>query len=380
MSAVLRSVMPLFRREREAGRALLLATVVQTSGPTYTKPGALMLIAESGEYAGLLSGGCLEGDLAEHGREVLQRGVPRLLHYDTHGPEDLLFGLGSGCEGAMDILVQRLGGADNWQPMTRLAAAWQSRRAEGLLLVVRSENEDLPVGSGVFIGDAEPFGGANAAGAAALAALATGRLTDEPSRFMPQALLGVDLLELIEAAAPRVLLLGAGPDALPVAELAAFMGWSLTVIDHRPHYAQRERFPGAERVLEGGAQALSTLLRNERSASERFAAAIVMSHHFISDRNYLAALAGSDIPYIGLLGPAVRCDRLLSQSGPIAAALGSRLRSPVGLDLGGANPEGIALAIIAEIQATLTGRQHVGSLNAPRAAASPSVALHGASA
>src|ERR1700678_4620064 len=101
MSAVLRSVMPLFRRERDAGHSLLLATVVQTSGPTYTKPGALMLIAQPGEYAGLLSGGCLEGDLAEHGREVLERGGTRLLHYDSHGPEDLLFGLGSGCEGAM---------------------------------------------------------------------------------------------------------------------------------------------------------------------------------------------------------------------------------------------------------------------------------------
>jgi xanthine/CO dehydrogenase XdhC/CoxF family maturation factor len=153
------------------------------------------------------------------------------------------------------------------------------------------------------------------------------------------------------------------------------MGWSLTVIDHRPHYAQRERFPGAERVLEGGAQALSTLLRNEPSGSDRFAAAIVMSHHFITDRNYLAALAGSDIPYIGLLGPAVRCDRLLSQSGAAATALGTRLRSPVGLDLGGANPEGIALAIVAEIQATLTGRQRVGPLNVPRAAASPSMAV-----
>jgi xanthine/CO dehydrogenase XdhC/CoxF family maturation factor len=372
--------MPLFRREREAERALLLATVAQTSGPTYTKPGAVMLIAENGEYAGLLSGGCLEGDLAEHGREVLQRGAPRLLHYDTHGPEDLLFGLGSGCEGAMDILLQRLDGTDNWQPMTRLASAWQSRRADGLLLVVRSENEDLPVGSGVFFGDAEPFGRANPAGAAALAALAADRGTDGSSRFVPRALPGVDLLELIEAAAPRVLLLGAGPDALPVAELAVFMGWSLTVIDHRAHYAQRERFPGAERVLEGGAAALSTLLRNERSASERFAAAIVMSHHFMSDRNYLAALAASDIPYIGLLGPAVRCDRLLSQSAATAAALGARLHSPVGLDLGGANPEGIALAIVAEIQATLSGRQHVGSLNASRAAAAPSMALHDASA
>jgi xanthine/CO dehydrogenase XdhC/CoxF family maturation factor len=184
---------------------------------------------------------------------------------------------------------------------------------------------------------------------------------------------GADLLELIEAASPRVLLVGAGPDALPVAELSVFMGWSLTVIDHRPHYAQPERFPGAERVLDGGPPALTTLLRKESSASDRFAAAIVMSHHFVSDRNYLAALAASDIPYIGLLGPAVRCERLLSQLGATAAILGTRLRSPVGLDLGAASPEGIALAIVAEIQATLTGRQHVGSLNVSRTTGAHSV-------
>jgi len=363
MSAALRSVLPLFTRERQAGRPLVLATVVRTEGPTYTKPGAPMLIAHSGEYAGLLSGGCLEGDLAEHGREVLQSGAARLVHYDTQGPEDLLFGLGSGCEGAMDILLQRLDAAGDWQPMARLASAWQARRSDGLLLVAHSDNVALPAGCGVFLGDAETFGIIDAEAIATIAALAADFTTQEASRFLPHVLPGVDLLQMIETPSPRVLILGAGPDAQPLAELCSFLGWSPTVIDHRPRYALPERFPGAECVFDGGPQALSSLLQAKSTDSERYAAAVVMSHHFASDRNYLAALAESSIPYIGLLGPAMRRERLLLQLDSHAARLGSRLHSPVGLDLGAVSPEEIALAIVAEIQATLAGREGTGSLS-----------------
>jgi xanthine/CO dehydrogenase XdhC/CoxF family maturation factor len=362
MSSSLRGVLPLFQRERALGRPLVLATVARTDGPTYTKAGSLMLIAQSGEYSGLISGGCLEGDLAEHGRAVLKDGQSKLVRYDMHGPDDLLFGLGSGCEGAMDILLQRLDAAGDWQPMTRLASAWQARRLEGLLLVVRSEDSSLPAGSGAFISDAVPFGGM---ATSALAPLVQEQRAHGSNRFIPQALPGVDVLGLIATPAPRVVLLGAGPDAQPVAELASFLGWSLTVIDHRPHYAQPERFPHAELVLDDGPPALAQLLLPGPLRSERFAAAIVMSHHFLSDRNYLAALANSDIPYVGLLGPATRRERLFSQLGGQAVRLRLRLRSPVGLDLGADTPEAIALAIVAEIQGILAGREHIGSLSPP---------------
>src|SRR5579871_4207783 len=105
MSVSLQRLLPLFERERARARSMVLATVVRTAGPTYTKPGAQLLVAGGGEYAGLLSGGCLEGDLGEHSRSVLTSGASKLVSYDMRGPDDLLFGLGSGCEGAMDILL-----------------------------------------------------------------------------------------------------------------------------------------------------------------------------------------------------------------------------------------------------------------------------------
>jgi xanthine/CO dehydrogenase XdhC/CoxF family maturation factor len=365
MSTMVSRLLPLFEQERLAGRQAVLATVVHTEGPTYTKPGALMLIAAGGEYAGLLSGGCLEGDLAEHGRAVLESGAPMLVHYDMHGPDDLLFGLGSGCEGAMDILLQRLEPATQWQPLRRLIEAWNTRTAASLLLVVRSKDPARPAGSGLLLDTQEPFGALHAHIEWPGCLLDAARMPG-PSRYLREALAGVDLLALHQSAPPRIVLLGAGPDALPVAQLADFLGWSLTVIDHRSRYAQATRFSSAESVLAGGVPALRELLAAESAAPRPLDAAIVMSHHFASDRDYLDALCGSIIPYIGLLGPPMRRERLLSGLGERAQALRSRLHSPVGLDLGARTPEGIALAIVAQIHARLNGRDAVvGADRAP---------------
>jgi xanthine dehydrogenase accessory factor len=358
MSLSLQRLLPLFDRERALHHSMVLATVVRTAGPTYTKPGAHMLLASDGEYAGLLSGGCLEGDLAEHARAVLTSGQAHLVNYDMRGPGDLLFGLGSGCEGAMDILLQRLDADGDWQPMTRLAAAWRAKRAAALLLVVSSSDPDFP--PGVAVSDDDDSGAAQTP----LRALAA-RLANEPcSRFLRQAVPGIDVLALAQPPPVQLLLLGAGPDAQPVVELAAFLGWRVTVIDHRSHYAQAERFPGADSVLNGGPHSLDRLLTVPRST---WAAAIVMSHHLMTDLGYLRALAASDIGYVGLLGPGARCQRLLAELGTDAARLTARLRAPIGLDLGAAAPEAIALSIVAEIHAALAGRANMGPMSRKQA-------------
>jgi xanthine dehydrogenase accessory factor len=381
MSSSLQRLLPLFERDRARHQPLVLATLVRTDGSTYTKPGAHMLIAGSGEYAGLISGGCLEGDLAEHGRAVLATGIAKLTRYDSRGPEDLLFGMGSGCEGSMDILLQRLDDANDWQPLKRLALAWRAQRAQSLVLVVESTLPSVPAGAGAFAGDDQAFG--LSAGAAAdqamiesLCRLAVVLPHEGHNQFLPQALPGVDLLALKQLPPTRLLLLGAGPDAQPVAELAVFLGWSVTVVDHRSQYAQAERFPGAAAVLDGGPQALALLLGKlsgdptPEPGPASFPAAIVMSHHLATDRAYLQALAGSSIPYVGLLGPAGRRERLLRDLGDAAAALRPRLRAPVGLDLGAVSPEAIALSIVAEIQAALAGRVSTGPLGPARLSSS----------
>ncbi len=226
---------------------------------------------------------------------------------------------------------------------------------------------DVPAGSGAFAGDHQIFGPGPVATdprtVQSLCRLAAMLSQRNLNQFLPQALPGLDLLALKQSPPPRLLLLGAGPDAHPVAELAAFLGWNFTVIDHRSQYARAERFPNASAVLDGGPPALAALLstdpadaRVSDSPPAAFGAAIVMSHHLATDRAYLRALARSDIPYVGLLGPAVRRERLLAELGADAKGLRARLRSPVGLDLGAETPEAIALSIMAEIHAAQSGR------------------------
>lgn len=374
MSISIQRLLSLFDRSVAQRQPLVLGTVVHTTGPTYTKAGAHTLIAADGEYAGLISGGCLEGDLAEHGRTVQAQGAARLVRYDMRGPDDLLFGLGSGCEGAMEILLQRLDAADDWQPMARLVAAWRREQSETLLLVVRSAAAALPAGAGLFPSDGATFGvrapavqaadrtDGSAAQLADLRRLAAALPRQDTSRLINQALPGVDVLVVHQPAPVRILVLGAGSDAQPVVEFAAALGWRVTVVDHRSHFARASRFPGAAAALDGGPAALATELA--RAPRAPYAAAVVMSHHLASDRAYLQALAHSEIPYLGLLGPASRCERLLTDLGADAARLRDRLHAPVGLDLGAATPEAIALSIVAEIQGTLAGRTVIAPMSA----------------
>src|SRR5215207_6172533 len=118
-------LLPLYDRARLDNEPLVLATVIRTGGSTYAKPGAQMLIAHDGEYAGLLSGGCLEGDLREHARDVAATGNARIVSYDLRSTTDQLFGLGAGCEGAMDILLTRVAAADGWQPLADMAESYR---------------------------------------------------------------------------------------------------------------------------------------------------------------------------------------------------------------------------------------------------------------
>ncbi len=148
---------------------------------------------------------------------------------------------------------------------------------------------------------------------------------------------------------PRLLVLGAGLDAVPLVAMTAELGWFVTVADHRPAYLARGGFARAERavLVEPGALSRSLDLA-------AFDAIIVMSHHLATDREYLAELATVDARYLGVLGPRARRARLLADLGAEARGLDARLRGPVGIDIGADSPESIALSIVADLQATLS--------------------------
>jgi xanthine/CO dehydrogenase XdhC/CoxF family maturation factor len=342
---------------RTRDEPIVLATVTGTAGSTYRKAGGRMLLRACGDSAGLLSGGCLESDLLEHARAVLECGAARIVEYDQRTMSDAVWGLGMGCEGAMRILLQPLLPRDGYHPFATFAAALETRRPVPYASVVATNHADWPLGRTVLASDVVTKGLDAAVGRAMANAQRAGALNQ--------------LHELEEAAItlfigcvhppPRLLVLGGGPDAVPVVEQAALLGWPVTLVDHRPAYAVAERFVRAERVVLARPEELDAHLD-----AATFDAAVVMSHHLVSDAGYLGWLARSPIRYVGLLGPAARRERLHAELPEVGAQLSGRLFGPVGLDIGAATPEAIALAIVAEIHAVLSGR-HGGpfSITAP---------------
>jgi xanthine dehydrogenase accessory factor len=346
VEASLGPLLPLFERERGAGRALALGVLVHTAGSTYRKPGALILIAANGDYAGLISGGCLEGDLREHARTVIESGAARVVHYDLRIADDLLWGLGLGCEGAMQILLLRCGPDNGWQPLAHLATALAAHAPTAIGIVVESSDADLAVGSVALPAPAHPA--AKPFATPAVQAALARAIAQRQAHWLDERSWRAFVVPL--ALPPRVLLLGAGPDAVPVVDFAVRLDWKVTLADHRAAYAVASHFPAAQRViLTPPAELARTLELRD------FSAAVVMSHHLPADLAYLRVLAAAPIPYVGLLGPAPRREKLLADLGADAAALRPRLHAPVGLSLGGRSPESIALAIVAQLHAFVHG-------------------------
>jgi xanthine/CO dehydrogenase XdhC/CoxF family maturation factor len=340
------------------GSARVLATVVATAGSTYRKPGARMLIMADGSYFGLLSGGCLEADLNIHAREVLESGIPRAVEYDMRGPDDILFGIGAGCEGAMRVLLEPAGSAS--PAAAALANAGRATRlGKATSLVVVHESASLPLGTYDAAGPLPPV----------LAAASELAVSERASREIDFTAGGRRARAFVQflAPPPHLLICGAGPDAEPVVNTALALGWRVTVVDHRPAYALAQRFPEAVVKLADARELRSQL------DLETCHAVVVMSHHLPSDVEYLSQLADAGMPdYVGLLGPAARRRRIAEELGARAEKLVSRIHGPVGIDIGAVTPEGIALAIVTEIHAWLAGRSALrGAVSTSPAVAAP---------
>jgi xanthine/CO dehydrogenase XdhC/CoxF family maturation factor len=311
----------LLERSPTAQPSRVLATVVATAGSTYRKPGARMLLMADGSYIGLLSGGCLESDLQIHAREVLKSGVARTVEYDTRGPDDTLFGVGAGCEGTMRVLLEPAG-PDSPAERALASAGDIAQRGDSTSLVMVHDSAQWRLGT-YRADEALP--------------------ASERSRAFVQTL----------TPPPHLLICGAAPDAQPVVSTARALGWRVTVVDHRPAYVVAARFAGADMHV-----AHPQFLRREVDLA-RCHAAVVMSHHLPSDEIYLRELAAAGTPaYVGLLGPKARRRRLAQELGADMELLSTRIRGPVGLDIGATTPEGIALSIIGQIHAWLAGRAY----------------------
>ncbi len=332
-----------------AGGAAVLATVIETRGSTYRKPGAMMLIEASGQTRGLLSGGCLEGDLAAHAAAVLASGQAKTVSYDMLSGDEMPWDLGLGCRGLVRVLLTRL--AAGHPAVTRLAEM-QAAGQRGLLIqVCHSELDWLPAGTLLLPDSGDRWPGLpDHPEAGRIKAALPGKHPRQAESLELDSARGQVRMLLVPISPPRrLLLLGAGPDAAPLVELAERIGWQVDVADHRPAYIERI----ADRVSTGQAQTLRPEEIDKTRLLASADAVVVMSHHLDTDRGWIARVVEHPVTYIGLLGPAERRRNVLED---IPEMHHSRVHGPAGLDIGAELPETIALSILAEAHAVLNQR------------------------
>ena len=334
-------------------RKAALATVVRVEGSSYRRPGARMLITDDGRWEGAISGGCLEGDALRKARQVMRDGQPIVVTYDTMDDDANSFGVGLGCNGIIDVFIEPLDPADEINAVASLDEFVQQRDVRVLATVLKRDEQ-----TGLRPGQRFVLTGYN-----------TGLLPDWLQDDMGEVLgsgkpltrtyvTGRGLAEVfIERIDPglELILFGAGYDVIPVARLARELGWQVTVTDDCIAHLSPKRFPVATCVL----HADRTAVVDQLTITER-TAVVLMSHNFLYDRAVLQALLATNVPYIGMLGPRKRFEKMRAEferDGIFStdSELG-RIHAPIGLDIGAETPDEIALSIIGEIKAFFTKR------------------------
>lgn len=318
-----------------------LATILSVDGSTYQREGARCLVLENGQIVGVVSGGCVEADLALHAQSVLESGEAKQVSYDFRDEADEVWGLGVGCNGALTLLIQcfdpvtdRTGAEELLREFTRRMDTSDTYTVA--TVVTSSSSDRFPAGRILY-----PTPNQTGAKATGLV-----ELTYE----------GAQIQAFVEVVAPRpqMYVFGAGPDAAPLVKLGTFLEWRVRVIDHRPTLLAENRFPGAEVV---------GVRRSEYAdiVTASGAITVVMTHNYEIDRGLVSHLLKSEASYIGVLGPRKRTDKILSELASRGEQFSSqqmdRLYAPVGLNLGADSPEEIAVAIVAEAQAHRNGRE-----------------------
>jgi xanthine/CO dehydrogenase XdhC/CoxF family maturation factor len=318
------------------GEEAMLATVVKTQLSSYRLPGARLLLTRHGRRVGSISGGCLEDDVVKKAWWLTEKG-PVVRRYDTTPDNEIATsGYGLGCNGIVHVLLERVKPGD----AAILDLIRNARTHRQAAVVAHAINPASAVGERFILGEHDLPADLEAEARGALAAGAHRLVCLEDREWFIETL----------TPAVRLLIFGAGDDAIPLTDLAKYLGWRVEVFDGRSHYARREKFPSADEVTVRVSGA-------PPPAVDPWTVAVLMSHSYSQDLDALRELADLPLRYLGVLGPHKRTARLFEDAGLEQAQISAKLHGPMGLDIGADGPEQVALAVIAEIQATLNSRE-----------------------
>jgi xanthine/CO dehydrogenase XdhC/CoxF family maturation factor len=346
---------------REASQQKLrgaLATVVRVEGSAYRRPGARMFVTETKQRTGVLSGGCLEGDVAERALTVMETGEPMVVTYYTTSDDDIVWGLGIGCRGVVQVLIEPASDFRCAGLVQLLDECEKNSQRGAVATVIRTEGHpEGEVGARALL----HADGTSRSEAGFYRMFCGPQIVDELRVAIRSGASGVSryetedgfvevFVELIEPQLPLVII-GAGDDALPLVSLAKNLGWRTTVVDTRSRPAIIERFAGADEIVLCRAEDVRDRVRLSART-----AVVLMTHNYLQDLEILKTLLNTPLRYLGCLGPRQRTEQMLLEI-PDEITFLKQLYAPAGLDIGADTPMEVAFSIVSEIKAVVAGRE-----------------------
>jgi xanthine dehydrogenase accessory factor len=351
-----KAIVEAFKKVVVSERKAAVATVVKVRGSSYRSPGARMLITDDGKWVGSISGGCLEGDALRKARQVMQEKKPLTVTYDTREESNQNLGIGLGCNGVIDVLIEPVDYQDgknvvsffegllNIKEPLALATIFSSPDLNGEKMAIKSNGEKILTFSNTELNN--------------LVEKDILTIFDSQRSEAKEYNLGTNKVEVfVELIQPSISLIifGGGFDARPVSALAKSLGWNVMVTDECVAHIAPVFFPSADKL---------SLCQREYVDRDfeitPYTACVLMSHNYEYDRDVLKKLLKSSTSYIGILGPRKRFDKMVDEFSNLGISLlpedGHRIHSPIGLDIGAEAPDEIAISIIAEIQGKFANR------------------------
>jgi xanthine dehydrogenase accessory factor len=356
----LREIVKAHKQAVYSNKRTALATVVHINGSSYRQPGARMLITEDGMLTGAISGGCLEGDALRKALLVIANTNPVVVTYDTSDEDDAKIGIGLGCNGIIQILIEPIIETDPLNPV-KLIEQLFSARAPAVLATLFSLEDRKSKAAGtryLLQHNGSELSSLTDNDQLELLRQRSKAVIDKGESVVIPKMIGTRFDSLFFLALPplSVIIIGAGNDVIPLAAITHTMGWDTTIADGRTNYATAARFPTATRILVSKpSKVLDEIITDERTVF------LLMTHNYNYDLELLKQLLNTPTKYIGILGPRKKTIKMLDEiheesNMELTSAQLDKIHGPTGLDTGAENAEEIALSICAEINAVMNDK------------------------
>jgi xanthine dehydrogenase accessory factor len=306
---------------QQAGKKSVLATVVHLDGSSYRRPGVRMLISETGESVGAISGGCVEKEILRQSESVFHTGKSKMMNYDGR--------FRVGCEGVIYLLLEPLFvSEDLWRDFDTVLKKRLAFRTECYYIPEPGEFEGI--GTRLILEEAS--------------------YSLNPA-FLPDPTGDSKCFEQSFPPVFQLYIFGAEHDAVQLCQAAHQLGWKVTVVASPDESKSVTYFPGAERLIAPAFDNIDT------SALDEHTAVVLMSHSFHKDVQYLIALKDLKPAYMGLLGPAHRREHLIEEflnyCPDVSTGFLDQLHGPAGINIGAESASEVAVSVVAEILSVL---------------------------